>query len=110
MTNLETRNCVPCSGSATPMTDEELKTHQPDIPGWELSRDGGVRRLKKSFRFSDFAEALDFTNQVGRLAEHEGHHPAILTEWGRVTVSWWTHAIGGVHLNDVIMAARTDRL
>ena len=62
------------------------------------------------FTFGSFAEALAFTDAVGALAEAEGHHPAILTEWGRVTVTWWTHAIKGLHRNDFIMAARTDEL
>ncbi|HSE95394.1 MAG TPA: 4a-hydroxytetrahydrobiopterin dehydratase, partial [Methylomirabilota bacterium] len=60
--------------------------------------------------FPTFVAALDFTNRVGALAEAEGHHPALLTEWGRVTVSWWTHAIRGLHRNDFVMAAKTDRL
>ena len=58
----------------------------------------------------DFAEALEFTNDVGAIAEEEGHHPAILTEWGRVTVTWWTHKIRGLHRNDFIMAAKTDQI
>ena len=56
----------------------------------------------------DFAQALELTNRIGALAEAEKHHPAILTEWGKVTVSWWTHKIRGLHRNDVIMAAKTD--
>ena len=68
----------------------------------------GVRRLERVFAFKDFAQALAFTNQVGELAEAEGHHPAILTEWGRVTVTWWTHKINGLHRNDFIMAAKTE--
>jgi 4a-hydroxytetrahydrobiopterin dehydratase len=55
-------------------------------------------------------QALDFTNKVGGLAEEEDHHPAILTEYGKVTVVWWTHAIKGLHRNDFIMAAKTDQL
>jgi 4a-hydroxytetrahydrobiopterin dehydratase len=62
------------------------------------------------FTFNDFAGALAFTNRVGALAEAEGHHPAILTEWGKVTVTWWTHAISGLHRNDFIAAAKTDAL
>ncbi len=59
----------------------------------------------------NFKQALQLTNQIGAIAEQEGHHPAILTEWGgRVTVSWWTHKIGGLHVNDFIMAAKTDEL
>ena len=69
-----------------------------------------MRRLERAFTFSDFAAALAFTNRVGAAAEAEGHHPALLTEWGRVTVTWWTHAIRGLHRNDFVMAAKTDAL
>ena len=62
------------------------------------------------FQFDDFAQALDFTNRVGAIAEDQGHHPALLTEWGRVTVAWWTHKIRGLHRNDFVMAARTDEV
>jgi 4a-hydroxytetrahydrobiopterin dehydratase len=69
-----------------------------------------IKRLQRAFKFKNFAEALQFTNQVGALAEEEGHHPALLTEWGKVTVTWWTHKIKGLHRNDFIMAAKTDEL
>jgi 4a-hydroxytetrahydrobiopterin dehydratase len=110
MTELDTKHCVPCTGASLPMTDQELKTHQSEIPGWNMVEVGGVRRLVKTFKFIDFNEAMEFTDKVARLAEAEGHHPSILTEWGKVTVTWWTHAINGLHLNDVIMAEKTDRL
>lgn len=67
-----------------------------------------MRRVERVFAFPDFASALAFTNRVGAIAEAEAHHPALTTEWGRVTVAWWTHAIGGLHRNDVVMAAKTD--
>jgi 4a-hydroxytetrahydrobiopterin dehydratase len=70
----------------------------------------GIKRLERVFGFRNFAEALAFTNTVGERAEEEGHYPALLTEWGKVTVTWWTHKIGGLHQNDFIMAARTDEL
>jgi 4a-hydroxytetrahydrobiopterin dehydratase len=70
----------------------------------------GTKRLKRTYTFDDFAQALAFTNKVGALAEREGHHPAILTEWGRVTVTWWTHEASGLQRKDFVMAARTDRL
>ena len=81
-----------------------------DVPEWNVVERDGIRRLERVFPFPDFATALTFTNRVGALAESEGHHPALLTEWGRVTVTWWTHAIGGLHRNDFVMAARTDGL
>lgn len=53
---------------------------------------------------------MDFTSKVGEIAEADGHHPRIVTEWGRVAVTWWTHKIRNIHRNDFIMAAKTDRL
>lgn len=110
MAHPETKHCIPCSGAAKALTDEELKEHLKDIPGWSVVSENGIPRLVKSFTFNDFVAAMEFTRRIGELAESEGHHPAILTEWGRVTVSWWTHAIRGLHMNDIVMAARTDRL
>jgi len=90
------------------VTQEEIAELLPQIPDWTLIERDGIKRLERIFRFKDFADALAFTEKVGRLAESEGHHPAILTEWGRVTVTWWTHKIRGLHRNDFIMAAKTD--
>jgi 4a-hydroxytetrahydrobiopterin dehydratase len=70
----------------------------------------GVQRLSRTFVWPNFAEALAFTDRVGALAEAEGHHPLLITEWGKVTVQWWTHKIKGLHRNDLIMAAKTDAL
>jgi 4a-hydroxytetrahydrobiopterin dehydratase len=78
--------------------------------GWQLLEREGIARLERVFHFPSFADALAFTNRVAALAEAEGHHPALLTEWGRVTVTWWTHKIRGLHRNDFIMAAKTDVL
>ncbi|HEY4909012.1 MAG TPA: 4a-hydroxytetrahydrobiopterin dehydratase, partial [Methylomirabilota bacterium] len=81
-----------------------------EIPDWHLVERDGIARLERVFDFPSFADALAFTHRVGALAEEEGHHPALLTEWGRVTVTWWTHKIRGLHRNDFIMAAKTDAL
>ena len=70
----------------------------------------GIKRLTRTYEFADFAAALAFTNKVGSVAEQEGHHPEILTGWGKVTVSWWTHKIHALHVNDFIMAAKTNAL
>ena len=79
-----------------------------EIPEWTMVVRDGIARLQRAFSFPSFVEALAFTNAVGALAEEAGHHPAITTEWGRVTVEWWTHAIAGLHRNDFVMAAKTD--
>jgi 4a-hydroxytetrahydrobiopterin dehydratase len=92
------------------VTEEEIAELHPQVADWELLEVDGVKRLQRAFPFDDFAQALEFTQRVGELAEQEGHHPALLTEWGRVTVTWWTHKIRGLHRNDFIMAAKTDAL
>ncbi|MER3456559.1 MAG: 4a-hydroxytetrahydrobiopterin dehydratase [candidate division GAL15 bacterium] len=102
--------CVPCRGGELPLSEAEVAELQREVPAWRVGERDGVARLERTFTFRNFAEALRFTQQVGELAEQEGHHPALLTEWGRVTVTWWTHKIRGLHRNDFVMAAKTDRL
>src|SRR3972149_4944391 len=102
--------CVACRGGEPTVTDAEIAQDQPQVAEWEIVERDGIRRLERVFKFKNFVEALAFTHQVGELAEAEGHHPAILTEWGKVTVTWWTHKIKGLHRNDFIMAAKTDRV
>jgi 4a-hydroxytetrahydrobiopterin dehydratase len=110
VSNLTAERCTACRADAPRVTAAEIAALQPSIPEWQLAERDGIPRLERTFRFPDFVQALAFTNRVGELAEAEGHHPALLTEWGRVTVSWWTHKIRGLHRNDFIMAAKTDRL
>jgi len=110
MGSLTSERCVACRRDAPQVTDGEIAELKPQIPDWTLVERAGIRRLERVFRVPDFIGALAFTNRVGDLAESEGHHPALLTEWGRVTVTWWTHKIRGLHRNDFIMAAKTDQL
>jgi 4a-hydroxytetrahydrobiopterin dehydratase len=110
MSKLSEAHCVACRADAPRVSDDEARELMKEIPDWERHDVDGVPRLVREFPFPDFAAALEFTNKVGRIAEEEGHHPALLTEWGRVTVSWWTHKIRGLHRNDFVMAARTDKL
>jgi 4a-hydroxytetrahydrobiopterin dehydratase len=107
---LSEQKCVACNRDAPTVTDAEIADLRPQVPEWELVEPDGVKQLRRVFAFGDFAEALAFTNAVGEIAEEEGHHPALLTEWGRATVAWWTHKIKGLHRNDFIMAAKTDDL
>jgi 4a-hydroxytetrahydrobiopterin dehydratase len=110
MKSLAEMKCVPCQGGEPTVTEEEMAELKPMVPEWQVLEQDGVKRLKRVFKFDDFAQALAFTNRVGEIAEEEGHHPVLVTTWGRVTVSWWTHKIGGLHQNDFVMAAKTDQL
>jgi 4a-hydroxytetrahydrobiopterin dehydratase len=110
MTALASERCVACRSDSPSLADADVAVLARQLPGWRVVDRDGIRRLECMFEFADFATALAFTNRVAALAESEGHHPALLTEWGRVTVTWWTHAIRGLHRNDFIMAAKTDAL
>jgi len=110
MTQLSDEHCHALTSADVPLTESEIAVLLPQVPDWRLVEREGIRRLERIFPFPDFATALSFTNRVAAVAEAENHHPAILTEWGQVTVSWWTHKVGGLHRNDFVAAAKTDRL
>ena len=108
--SLAGERCVACRPDAPLLSPAEIDALMPSVPGWSVVEVDGEKRLTRVFKFKNFAAALAFTNRVGEIAEAEDHHPALLTEWGRVTVSWWTHAIKGLHRNDFVMAVRTSSL
>ncbi len=110
MTDLHEMKCVACRVGEPTLTAGEINMLHPQIPEWQVKEVDGVKRLERVFKFKDFAQALEFANKVGAIAEEEDHHPMITTEYGRATVNWWTHMIGGLHKNDFIMAAKTDQL
>lgn len=108
MSSLAAESCEACRADAPKASEEEIQQFMKDLPGWQLAERNGEKQIERQYKFKNFAEALNFTNKVGELAEAQDHHPAILTEYGKVTVTWWTHKIGGLHRNDFVMAARTD--
>ena len=110
MATLAHMKCVACREGEPTVSDAEIEPFRAQVPEWKVVEREGIKRLERTFKFKDFVQALVFTNKVGNLAEAEEHHPALLTEWGRVTVTWWTHKIKGLHRNDFIMAAKTDEL
>jgi len=95
MRTLSAERCVACRRDSPRVTATEIADLKHEIPDWHLLDRDGIARLERVFHFPNFADALAFTNRVGALAEEEGHHPALLTEWGRVAVTWWTHKIRG---------------
>jgi 4a-hydroxytetrahydrobiopterin dehydratase len=102
------KRCTPCRGGVEPLETLELVPYfQQLADGWDVIDD---RKLEKTFKFKNFKEALEFTNQVGQLAEEQQHHPDIYLAWGKVKIELWTHKIGGLHENDFILAAGIDRL
>lgn len=110
MLDLHRMKCVACRAGEPTVTEDEMKMLRPQIPEWQIREVDQVKRLERVYKFKNFAQALEFTNKIGALAEEENHHPLIITEWGKVTIDWWTHVIKGLHKNDFIMAAKTDEL
>lgn len=102
------KTCVPCQAGTTPMTHEQAQALMPQVPNWQLA--DSTKRIVRCFKTADFAQSLAFVNAIGELAEEEGHHPDIMFGWGYVTVEIFTHKIGGLHENDLILAAKINQL
>jgi len=108
MSELATRNCVPCRAGTPRLRGEEIAELRQKLNGeWQVIDE---HHLERTFRFPDFRQALAFTNRVGELAEAEDHHPDLHLAWGKVTMQVWTHKIGGLSENDFILAAKADAL
>ncbi len=106
--SLASMECVPCKGGVPPLGHDEIGSYLADLGGdWHVVED---HHLEKTYRFTNFREALDFTNRVGELAESVGHHPDIFLAWGVVRVAVWTHKIDGLHEADFVFAAKADAL
>ena len=105
---LEEGKCIPCQTGAEPLVGQAVEKLLGRLAeGWKVT---GQRYLEKEYKFKNFRLALDFVNNIGELAEAEGHHPDIYLAWGKVNVKLWTHKINGLHNNDFIMAAKIDKL
>ena len=98
-----------CHKDCTPVSESEAQALLAQIPEWRIKTIDGVQQLQREYSFKNFVQAVEFANRITELAEQEDHHPSILLEWGKATVTWWTHTIDGLHQNDFVMAARSDR-
>lgn len=110
MINLAAGQCTACRAGEPTLTETEIEDLLFHVIGWQVMEVDGIKRLEKGFKLKNFVDAVEFTNKIAVIAEEQGHHPLIITEWGRVTVQWWTHKIKGLHRNDFIMAAKTEEL
>ena len=109
MSDLASSACEACRIDAPTVSNNEASMLIKEIEGWDLINDG-IKKLKKEFSFSNYSDSVDFSNKVADMAEKEDHHPQIILEWGKVTVIWWSHKIKGLHKNDFICAAKTNKI
>lgn len=110
MTTLSQASCEACRIGAPTVSETEAQELLQQIPDWSLIEIDGIKQLQRQYKFKNFVKAMAFANELAEIAEAEGHHPGILVEWGKVTVTWWSHSIKGLHRNDFVMAAKTDSL
>lgn len=104
---LADKKCVPCRPGVPPLNARQISGFHEKVSQWVIV---GEHHIQRTFRFPDFKQALRFVNQVGEIAEEDGHHPDMLLTWGKVDITIWTHAINGLTENDFILAAKIDRL
>ena len=111
MSDLHEKNCVPCRGGVPPFEIAEIHKYLKKIDGWDVKKnDQEAYFLEKSFKFKNFSESQNFINEVGKIAETEGHHPDILFGWGYAKIKIFTHKIKGLVESDFILASKIDRI
>ena len=107
MSALASKTCIPCRGGVPPLKGAELAALAVQVPQWKVVEE---HHLEQAFTFPDFRQALGFVNQLGNLAEEQGHHPDIHLAWGMARITIWTHKIDGLTESDFILAAKIDEL
>lgn len=104
---LKNHHCVPCEGGTVPLTRAEFSVYLPQVQNWQFLEND--KKIQREFLFKNFAEAITFVNKVADIAESEGHHPDVfIHDYKKVTITLWTHAIGGLSVNDFVMAIKID--
>jgi 4a-hydroxytetrahydrobiopterin dehydratase len=104
---LADQRCIPCRGGTPPLTEDQIEPLLKQLNGWQVEEG---KKLVKSFRFKNWALAIEFVNAISTVAEREGHHPDLYVRWGEVVVYLWTHKINGLTESDFFMAAKIDRI
>jgi len=108
MTALADRPLETCNKNSSALSDSDIQSLLNELKGWKVDSNSDLEQIFKIYTFRDFVTAQVFANVIADLAEQENHHPRICLEWGKVTLSWWTHSVSGLFINDFIMAARCD--
>jgi 4a-hydroxytetrahydrobiopterin dehydratase len=109
MENLSTKKCEPCEGGIDPLSRNDFEVYLEQVQNWSIVEND--TKMEREYEFKDFKEALDFVNRAGEIAEEEGHHPNIfIHDWNKVKMILYTHAIGGLSINDFVVAVKIDQL
>jgi len=107
---LEKMSCHDCTIESPVISEGEAERLLQFVPLWTLNSQELGHMLTREFIFKTFADAFQFASKIAELADQQDHHPKLTIEWGKVSIFWWTHSINGLHMNDFVMAAKTDAL
>jgi len=110
MSDLHKKNCIPCRGSIPAFDISEIHKYLKKIDGWDVKQEKKIFFLEKKFSFKNFLESQKFVNEVGNIAETQGHHPDITFGWGYAKIKIFTHKIEGLVESDFILAAKIDKI
>ena len=111
MTDLYQKKCIPCRGGVLPFDSSEIHKYLKRVDGWDVRKNKDeFFFIEKNFQFENFSESQKFINEVGNIAEAEGHHPDITFGWGYAKVQIFTHKIKGLVESDFILAAKVDKI
>ena len=107
--DLTKKKCIPCEGIGKAMDKSEVLAHLKNLAGWSLGVD--EKSIERQIILKNFIQAVDMINLIKNIAEGEGHHPDLhLTGYKNLKVVLYTHALGGITENDLIVAAKINQL
>ena len=111
MNDLINKKCIPCEGGVSPLDLSAIHKYQKKVDGWDVKpNEKKIFFLEKEFKFKNFLTSQKFVNEVGKIAENEGHHPDIIFGWGYAKVQIFTHKIKGLVESDFILAAKINKI
>ncbi len=108
MNNLTAKHCIPCEGGVDPLTPDQIAEYKKQLKQEWFVKNG--TKLHRVFSFDTFMQSIDFINKIAQIAEEEQHHPDMYIFFNKVQIELFTHAIGGLHENDFILAAKIEEL
>lgn len=108
--DLDIQTCEACHSGSPVLSDNEVQRLHAQVPDWDIIDVDGIPRLSRTFQLKGWQGPVSLVNAVAQIADENDHHPRIVLDWGHVHVEWWTHAIKGLHKNDFVMAAKTDKI
>lgn len=108
MAKLTEQHCKPCEGGVAALTKTQATAQLQALPTWQLNE--SATAIYRRFEFKNFFITMNFVNAIAWIAAQEKHHPDVQFGYNYCQVSFTTHAIKGLSMNDFIAAAKIEEL